>query len=144
MDHSAHTALLLDNYARCYGVDLIPRGDDEVERLMKVPFAVLSHGTQADPLLNYGNDVGRALFEIDWEALTQMPSRFTAEPMHRDERAKLLNDVREQGYSDNYRGIRISATGKRFYINSARIWMLLDAASKTVGQAATFSDWEML
>lgn len=111
---------------------------------MNAPFVVLSHGTQEDPVLNYGNLCGQKLFEMDWETLTAMPSRFTAEPMHRDERAKLLNDVRERGYSDNYRGIRISASGKRFYINSARIWMLLDADGKTVGQAATFSDWEML
>ncbi|MGJ8652611.1 MAG: MEKHLA domain-containing protein [Opitutaceae bacterium] len=139
-----HSALLLDNYRRCFGEDLIARGTDEAERLMNAPFVVLSHGTQEDPVLNYGNLCGQKLFEMDWETLTAMPSRFTAEPMHRDERAKLLNDVRERGYSDNYRGIRISASGKRFYINSARIWMLLDADGKTVGQAATFSDWEML
>lgn len=125
-------------------MDLILRGDDEATRLMMAPFVVLSHGTQADPILNYRNDAGCALFEMDWETLTQMPSRFTAEPMHRDERAKLLNEVRERGFSDKYRGIRISARGKRFYINSARIWMLLDAKSQTVGQAATFSDWDRL
>ena len=144
MDHSPHTTLLLDNYYRCFGVDLIPRGDNEAIRLLEVPFVVLSHGIQTDPVLNYGNDTGRALFEMNWETLTTMPSRFTAEPMHREERAKLLDDVRERGFSNNYRGIRISATGQRFYINSARIWMLLDAENKTVGQAATFSDWEML
>ncbi|MGJ8639641.1 MAG: MEKHLA domain-containing protein [Opitutaceae bacterium] len=141
---TAHTALLLDNYRRCFGEDLIERGADEAERLMAVPFVVLSHGTQEDPVLNYGNLCGQKLFEMDWEALTKMPSRFTAESMHRDERTKLLNDVRTQGFSDNYRGIRISATGNRFYINSARIWMLLDAQGNVVGQAATFSDWELL
>ena len=81
---------------------------------------------------------------MDWETLTALPSRFSAEPLHRDERQQLLDDVRTKGYSDNYRGIRISATGKRFYIESARIWMLLDAKGKTVGQAATFSDWKPL
>ena len=81
---------------------------------------------------------------MDWETLTALPSRFSAEPLHRGERQQLLEDVRTQGYSDNYRGIRISATGKRFYIESARIWMLLDTKGKTVGQAATFSDWKAL
>ncbi|HAV14599.1 MAG TPA: MEKHLA domain-containing protein [Opitutae bacterium] len=144
MDHSAHTTLLLDNYHRCFGENLIARGENEAERLMNVPFVVLSHGTQEDPVLNYGNLCGQKLFEMDWETPTKMPSRFTAEPMHRDERATLLNDVRTKGCSDNYRGIRISATGKRFSINSARIWMLLDEAGEVVGQAATFSDWDLL
>ncbi|MEN8662397.1 MAG: MEKHLA domain-containing protein [Lentimonas sp.] len=139
-----HSTLLLDNYRRCFGEDLIERGCDEAERLMDAPFVVMSHGTQDDPVLDYGNLCGQRLFEVDWETLTKMPSRFTAEPMHRDERAQLLNDVRAQGFSDNYRGIRISATGKRFYINSARIWMLLNTEDKTVGQAATFAKWEML
>lgn len=144
MDLAAHTALLLDNYQRCFGSDLIKRGSDEAERLMDAPFVVLSHGTQEDPIFNYGNRCAQELFEMDWETLTALPSRFSAEPLHRGERQQLLEDVRTQGYSDNYRGIRISATGKRFYIESARIWMLLDTKGETVGQAATFSDWKPL
>ncbi len=144
MDLSAHTERLLDNYARCFGSQLIERGPDETERLMQSPFVVLSHGTQADPIFNYGNLCAQQLFEMDWATLTALPSRYSAEAMHRDERQALLDDVRSKGYSENYRGIRISATGKRFYIESAQIWMLLDAAGQTVGQAATFSDWKPL
>lgn len=141
---AGHTALLLSNYQRCFGQDLIPRGSDEPERLMAAPFVVLSHGTQADPIFNYGNTTAQALFDMDWGTLTALPSRYSAEAMHRDERQRLLDEVATQGYSDNYRGIRVSATGKRFYIDSARIWMLIDAAGKHVGQAATFAEWEML
>lgn len=144
MDLAAHTAILLDNYQRCFGSDLIERGSGEAEQLMDAPVVVLSHGTQEDPIFNYGNRCAQELFEMDWETLTALPSRFSAEPLHRGERQQLLEDVRTQGYSDNYRGIRISATGKRFYIESARIWMLLDTKGKTVGQAATFSDWKAL
>ena len=64
--------------------------------------------------------------------------------MQRAERQQLLDEVRTQGYSDNYRGIRVSATGKRFFIESAQIWMLLDKHGKVVGQAASFSDWKPL
>lgn len=144
MDLADHTALLLDNYQRCFRANLIERGADEADRLMSSPFVVLSHGTQHDPVFNYGNRCAQELFEMDWDALTALPSRFSAEPMHRDERQRLLNEVRSQGYSDNYRGIRISSTGKRFYIESARIWMLLDAEGNTVGQAASFSEWKPL
>ena len=144
MRQSAHTKLLLDNYYRCFGDHLIERGKNEAARLMSAPFVVLSHGTEEDPIFNYGNKTAQKLFEMDWETLTSLPSRFSAEPMHRDERAKLLNEVRTQGFSDNYRGIRISATGTRFYIDHARIWMLRDLNKRIVGQAATFTDWKML
>ncbi len=138
------TRLLLDNYARCFGSDLIERGPDEADRLMQAPFVVLSHTTGVDPVFQYGNLCAQQLFEMDWEALTSLPSRLSAEPMHQQERQRLLDEVRTKGFSDNYSGIRISATGKRFLIKSARIWMLLDSSGHTVGQAATFSDWQPL
>ncbi len=144
MDLQEHTELLLDNYARCFGEDLVARGPGEVEDLMGAEFVVLSHGTEADPVFNYGNVAAQALFELDWDALTALPSRCSAEPLHRAEREALLKAVREQGYSDRYGGVRVSASGKRFRIAGARVWMLLDAAGATVGQAATFAKWEAL
>ena len=144
MDLSTHSTRLLDNYRRCFGSELIPRGPDEAARLMAAPFVVLSHGTEADPIFNYGNRCAQQLFAMDWATLTALPSRYSAEALHRDERQQLLDEVRRQGYSDNYRGIRVSATGTRFYIDSARIWMLLDARGCTVGQAATFAEWQVL
>jgi|GEM_PF-196691 len=139
-----HTTLLLDNYHRCFGEDLIVRGADEAERLMVAPFVVLSHGVQEDPIFSYGNCCAQDLFEMDWSTLTKLPSRYSAEPLHRNERAALLEDVRRHGFSEKYHGIRVSASGKRFYIDSAKIWMLLDAEGEIVGQAATFSQWYML
>jgi hypothetical protein len=144
MNLTAHTTLLLNNYRRCFGDDLTGRGADETERLMAAPFVVLSHGTQVDPIFNYGNASAQTLFEMDWAILTALPSRHSAESMHRDERQQLLNDVATKGYSDNYRGIRISARGQRFNIVSARIWMLLDTTGQHVGQAATFAEWQIL
>ncbi|WP_041745693.1 MEKHLA domain-containing protein [Coraliomargarita akajimensis] len=144
MDLVAHTALLLDNYQRCFGSNLVERGQDESERLMSAPFVVLSHGIQPDPIFNYGNCCAQSLFELNWDQLTALPSRYSAEAMHRDERQRLLDDVRTQGFSESYRGIRISSTGKRFYIESARIWMLITPDGKTVGQAATFASWTPL
>ena len=64
--------------------------------------------------------------------------------MHRAERERLLKNVRERGFSDTYSGVRVSASGQRFRVSGAKIWMLLDATGATVGQAATFSEWEML
>ncbi|MEM8866637.1 MAG: MEKHLA domain-containing protein [Verrucomicrobiota bacterium] len=140
----AHTQSLLDNYERCFSQALIAHGADAPARLMAAPFVVLSHGNEADPIFNYANRTAQTLFEMDWAQFTALPSRFSAQSMHRDERQKLLDEVQTQGYSDNYKGIRISATGKRFYIHQARIWNLLDPEGERIGQAATFSNWEWL
>jgi hypothetical protein len=144
MDLVAHTELLIDNYYRCFGEDLIAGGAEVAERLMAAPFVVLSHGTEADPIFNYGNLAAQKLFELDWTQLTALPSRHSAETLHRAERAALLHAVQTQGFSKNYHGIRVSATGKRFQIEAARVWMLLDAKGVTVGQAASFAKWTPL
>jgi hypothetical protein len=64
--------------------------------------------------------------------------------MHRDERADFLRRVRENGFVDDYSGIRISGKGRRFRIRQATVWNVLDASGRYAGQAATFSSWEFL
>lgn len=147
-DHGwiAHTRVLLDSFRRWLGRDLIARGgaDDDARSLFEAPLIVVSHGTQADPILNYGNRAALELWELDLSTLLTMPSRLTAEPMHRDERARLLERTARDGYVDDYRGIRISRTGRRFLIEQAIVWNLIDAEGERVGQAATFSEWKPL
>ena len=114
---------------------------DQAQRLFEAPIVVVSHGTEADPILNYGNAAALALWEMTPEQFTRTPSRLTAEPMHRDERARLLERTRRDGYVDDYSGVRISATGRRFRIERAIVWNLTDAEGRHRGQAATFSEW---
>ena len=61
--------------------------------LFNVRSVVVSHGVQDDPILNYANARALQLWETDWKSLTQMPSRKTAEPMEREERQHLLDQV---------------------------------------------------
>ncbi len=102
---------------------------------------MLSHGTEDDPILNYGNAAALTLWETDLETFRSMPSRLTAEAPRRDERARLLERVIREGYIDDYSGIRISTTGKRFFIERATVWNVFDRESAWIGQAATFSEW---
>lgn len=142
-----HVQMLLDSFARLLGRDLIPRDVFPVEqsrRLFESPFVVVSHGTEADPVLNYGNAAALTLWEMDWATLVQTPSRLTAEPVHRDERARLLERTRRDGYVDDYAGIRVSQSGRRFRIEQAIVWNLVDAAGMHRGQAATFDHWTPL
>lgn len=143
----AHVQCLLDSYARWLGGELISRAGsprEQAARLFETPQVVVSHGTEADPILNYGNRAALELWEMDLATLRQTPSRLTAEPMHRDERARLLERTTRDGYVDDYQGIRISSRGRRFRIAQAIVWNLLDAAGRPAGQAATFSQWEFL
>jgi hypothetical protein len=73
-----------------------------------------------------------------------MPSRLTAEPVNRAERAQMLARAAAQGYIADYRGIRISATGRRFLVENALVWNIVAPECGSVGQAATFSEWTLL
>lgn len=101
--------------------------------------ALLSAGTQADPVLNYGNKGALSLFDMNWESLTTMPGRRTAEPGLRADRQRQLDLVRDQGYIGDYTGIRVKSTGDRFRIHGATVWELRDPTSGLrTGQAAMF------
>jgi len=138
------TQRLLASYRHWVGRELIERSRDpeeEARRLFEAPFVVVSGGAEADQILNYGNRTALDLWRMDWATFTRTPSRETAEPMHREERARLLERVRQFGYIDDYRGIRISSTGERFWIEGATVWNVMDENGGYAGQAATFSTW---
>ncbi len=142
-----HGAELLRTYHQWTGSHLIePSGDTRVEArmLFEAPFAVISGGAEGDQILNYANKTAMDLWQMDWETLTRTPSRLTAEQMHRDERAEFLRRVRERGFINDYSGLRISSTGRRFRIRQATVWNVTDALGEYAGQAATFSNWEFL
>lgn len=140
-----HAERLVRSYRRLTGSELLPGSDRSgslVERLFLSPIVVLSHGTEDDPVLNYGNQAALYLWEMDWDTFTRTPSRYTAEAMERAQREQLLKKVQEQGYADDYTGIRISGSGRRFYIKKATVWNITDEDGRYAGQAACFSEFE--
>jgi hypothetical protein len=144
---ATHVHRLIASLRRWTGrelVDCVLPPAEQARQLFNAPFVVLSHDLSPDPLLNYANLAGLRLFELTWEELIRLPSRQTAEPMHREERARLLDAVTRQGYIDDYRGVRISRTGRSFRIERATVWNLLDENDAACGQAATFSQWQYL
>jgi hypothetical protein len=114
------------------------------KNVFEAPFILVSHGTEADPILNYGNRSALALWEMSWDELTRTPSRLTAEAPNREERARLLAAVTQRGFIDDYSGIRISKAGRRFRIDRATVWNLLSDTGQMCGQAAMFAQWEFL
>ena len=73
------------------------------------------------------------------EQFIGMPSRLSAEAPLQAERQALLDRVSRRGFIDDYAGIRITLTGKRFPIAGAAVWNLLDEEGVRRGQAAAFS-----
>ena len=139
--------ILLDSFYCFLGYQLISRElskELQSQALFEAPFVVASHGIQGDPILNYGNKMALELWSMTWEEFTQTPSRLTAEPMNREKRQIILQQVAQQGYIDNYSGVRISSTGTRFLIEKTIIWNLVNSSGNKCGQAATFSQWKML
>jgi MEKHLA domain len=139
--------LLLDSFRRWLGRELIERKgnpEEQAKALYQAPFVVVSHGMEADPILNYGNKIALDLWELDWERFTKTPSRLTAEPMNQAERARMLAQAQEKGFIDDYKGVRISGTGKRFQVEQAIVWNVVGAEGEQIGQAATFSKWKFL
>lgn len=136
-----HARLLWDSYRKWTGHDLLDLTEETSlrEALFFAPKVILSHGTEEDPILNYGNRAALKLWETDWETFTNTPSRYTAEAMEREERQRFLERVNRFGYIGDYAGIRISRTGRRFWIEGAVVWNLVDAEGTYRGQAAAFS-----
>lgn len=119
-------------------------GEEAVVALNQASYAVVSHGTEADPIFNYANRMALQLFEMTWTDFTALPSRLSAEPVVQEERDRLLLRVSTHGYIDDYSGVRISSTGKRFLIRNATVWNLLDELGQPYGQAALLREWQRI
>lgn len=143
----AHTSCLARSLKHWTGRQLLPGISDPVQisaAIFEAPFVLVSHGTEADPILNYGNRSALTLWEMTWEELTRTPSRLTAEAPNRAERARLLEAVTRRGFIDDYSGVRISKSGRRFRIERATVWNLISEEGKPGGQAALFDQYSFL
>ena len=143
----AHSAVLARSFRHFTKGDLLPGLFNPLglsRNLFHAPFVLVSHGPEADPVLNYGNAAALALWEMTWEELTSTPSRFTAEAPNREDRSRLLARVTADGFIDDYSGVRISKSDRRFRIEQATVWNLITERGEPCGQAATFGTWVFL
>lgn len=139
--------LVLDSYRHWVGRELIERaGDAEAQALacFEAPWVLVSHGAETDPILKYGNRVALELWEMEWAEFTRTPSRCTAEPVAREERERMLQQAAQRGYVDGYRGVRVSRSGRRFLVDNAIVWNVVDRNGVKLGQAAMFTAWTPL
>lgn len=137
--------LLTDSFQRVVGRPLLPPGvpTGSAARWLyaDAPFVLLAHDTSADPLFVYANRTAQRRFEYTWDEFVGMPSRLSAEAPDRSERQEFMAAVLDKGFVDDYRGLRIAGSGRRFWIEGATVWNLVDADGLLRGQAALVPRW---
>ncbi|NJD07604.1 MAG: MEKHLA domain-containing protein [Methylococcaceae bacterium] len=144
---AGHIGLLRRSFRHWTGRDLVNRRMTDAEAARYVfdaSFALLSHDTSPDPIFNYANRTAMSLFGMEWEELTRLPSRLSAEPRDQKERETALQEVVSHGYIDHYSGVRIGRHGNRFKIENALVWNLRSPQGILLGQAARFDHWTFL
>ena len=150
---AAYNRLMANSFQRFTGqsilgaMDTASLSDSELAQAMfNAPQAIVSHGAEADPIFRYANARALKLWEMDWDAFTRLPSRLSAEAAGdiQSDRDALLKAALAKGWVDNYTGIRISSTGKRFDIRNTVLWNVVDDKGVRHGQAAFIRDWRFL
>lgn len=138
--------MLVSSFKLLTGKNILVSGIDSDSISRKIffaPYAVMSHGTEEDPVFNYANQCALDLFEITWENFIKLPSKYSAEADSQGERDRILKQVAENGYADDYSGVRISNKGRRFKIKNATVWNIIDQG-RCHGQAALIRNWAYL
>lgn len=144
-----HSQRLLESFAHWTSRSLMPSSSsssarEQAQQLYNAPFVVVSHGTEDDPIFNYGNAQALALWSLDWDAFTSMASRQPTKGEEQPERAEMLAVAKANGYFEGYVGDRSTGNGRRFRMEDGLIWTVLDEAGNYCGQAATFSQYHFL
>lgn len=133
--------LITGSFRRLLGRELADPAAGAEWLYHQAPFVVLAHDGGADPRFIYANEAAQACFEYSADELIGLPSRLSAEAEERAARQILLERVSRDGFISDYSGIRIAKSGRRFRIENATVWQLIDTEGKHHGQAATFSEW---
>ncbi|ADP82004.1 MEKHLA domain-containing protein [Pseudofrankia inefficax] len=105
------------------------------------PFGVLAHDGAADPRFVYANATALRIFGYSWDEMVGMPSRLSAPPADRGERETLMKGVLRGGYTNDYRGRRVTRSGRHFWIEDATVWNIVDHEGTLRGQAALIRAW---
>ena len=101
-------------------------------------YAILSHGTQDDPIYNYFNKAAMETFLYEPEEIYQLPSRKSAPPDLRIDRAALIQASVERGFQVYTKAVRVTKYGQLFQINEGLLWNVYDDNGNRVGQTALF------
>lgn len=136
---------IVESYRRRVGGALIStKGGsgtgDTCNALMAASSVILCHDGAADPCFIFANHAAAAVWRMGVEELVGMPSRLSAPPELRAERAQALAQAATDGVLNGYSGERVAADGSRFMIVDATLWTV-DLPNGGLGQAVLFDTW---
>ena len=146
IDYKDHALLLNESYRHWTGDYLVAQFDpgEVLAALNEANFALISHALEADPVFNYGNLRALSLFGYEYSEFLQLPSRDTVAPEAIAERSELSQRVDQEGFVTNYRGTRLTKSGKRFVIDEGVVWQLIDNLGRVHGHAALLNSWHLV
>ncbi|MGK9168781.1 MEKHLA domain-containing protein [Inquilinus limosus] len=138
--------LLAGSHARLVGTPLLPEeagGDAAVQARWlyeAAPFCVLVHNTDADPPSSMPTERPRPASSIACTSSRRCPP--ASPPRRRTGRSGsgCWTPLPADGFITSYRDLRVAKSGRRFWIENATVWRLIDEAGTLHGQAATFRD----
>ncbi len=143
-DYVSLITISLRKLARVEIVDFSLSPRNQAKQAFEADYILLAHNATDEPCFRYANRSGLKLFEMSWEEFTSLLSKYSAERENQAERHMLLDGVKSKGYVDNYSGIRISKSGRRFEISDAMVWNVLNLQGRRIGQAAMFRDYKYI
>lgn len=103
-------------------------------------FVLISHGTESNPIYNFGNVAALQAFARSWDDI-KFPSAESVVLRSQDEvlRKELMMKVTKNGFVEGASGIRVRGDGKFIKLVDAIVWNCYDMDDSTyVGQAAFF------
>ncbi|SFT07994.1 MEKHLA domain-containing protein [Saccharopolyspora flava] len=132
------------SHDRLVGERLVPVDGDDATRAEwlyeRAGFGLLALDL-SESRFYYANLTAQRHFEYAWDEFLGMPSHLSAPPEGQQDRDRFLGAVREKGFADGYRGVRVAASGRRFWIEDVLMWNVLDETGEPIGQAAMIRDW---
>lgn len=103
-------------------------------------YVLISHGTEDEPIFNFGNVAALTAFFRSWESLIAMPSAKSVVLRSVDEemRIQLMQKVTDDNFVEGASGIRIRDDGTYLKFMDAVVWNCFDEEGCKIGQAAFF------
>jgi hypothetical protein len=137
--------LIAESFARLAGRPLVEPSELGLEAAMwDAPRAIVAHGTEPEPRFYYANRVALELLGMTATEFIGTIARSLAEPVIREERARLAAGLAQRDIVDIYAVVGIAANGRRFSISSAQVWKILDRHGGRHGLGTTFAEWQFL
>ncbi|KRA82940.1 MEKHLA domain-containing protein [Altererythrobacter sp. Root672] len=137
--------LIAESFARIAGKPLVDPASGGIEEAMWLaPRVIMAQGIDAVPRIFYANRLALDLYEMTASAFIGMPSHLCAEPIRRAELLRMFARLDKDDWIEGFNGVRVASSGRRFKVDTALTWNVIDEHGTRVAQAASYAEWEYI